>query len=183
MSERDERLKGITVASGATSTASFTDIVQTQLFHWTRAEESYAALKLRDGHHWGDYKPILVDLGQSLKDLFGQNRLGTSSYTPPLIYFISNTFPKERDWNLKTDDPDLYDHFVEFDRVYNDYGNHPDAAKNPLLASELTFDKLTDLMDTTQRVWKWILEKRAGGHPVPKTQLKEFHYRFKEVSQ
>ena len=163
------------VASAATSTAFCPGIVNPQLNHWIRARDSYNALRNRPSHDWGDYKLIVVDLGQSLKDLFGMNwEVVPGERTPFLRQYIDKTLPARKGWKLEVDAPTVYANFCAPDKVYNGLCNHLDAAKTSQIAEVLSYDTLSDFIESVRQVWMWVLKKRAGSEPIPEDQLVEF---------
>lgn len=85
----------ICVAATATTT-EYPRHVNVQLDLWKRAKNNFQALQSRSNHHSIDYKPIVNDLGQSLKDLFGLQHFSNGRRTPPLGKYVDKTLLKRK---------------------------------------------------------------------------------------
>lgn len=110
-----------------------------------------------------DMFEIVSKLGQSLTTLLGRGYTG-QGHTPALRTFIDTTFPTDKGWNLRTEDEDLYDDFVEFDDFYKDFVKHPDDQKLSRLPELLDRERLDEFIRTTQKMWSWYLDNYYNGN-------------------
>ncbi len=133
-------------------------IINIQLDCWIKANQLYQS------HLQSNTNDILVRvqiirlLGDSLTTLFGMNYHGSDSNTPSLLSYINNYFPNSMNWNLKTDNLNLYNEFIEFDNFHKNAIKHFDKRKISLL-SNLTINKVAEYIKITKNIWIWFLNK------------------------
>jgi len=172
----DDLIEAEKIAIAATSTALNPFIVNLQLEDWVEAKTKF--YNLRDGeYHWSEGTKIVNLLGNSLTTLFGMNN-SSQGNMPALLSFVKSNFYCKK-WNLKSENPELYQRFIELDDLHKDITKHMGQNKvekaKKLLAGK---DQLARQMETTRQIWIWFLQKRAGNKQIPPDQKTEFCDKF-----
>lgn len=142
-------------------------VINVQLNSWLEAKKKYMLLKNNINYNWGDFIPIIKELGDSLAYLFGIN-YDCNMRTPSLKKFISNSLP-QKGWDLKKDEPILFKDFERLDDYYKDISKHLNRLKVDKI-NALTVIDISRFMETTRRIWIWYLNKNYN-YKIPDEQL------------
>jgi hypothetical protein len=175
----DEKIQQGDIASAATMTAyhsTFPDgqtptKANFQLDEWLEAKRLFLEVSTLSSVNVGHLVPIVNRLGNSLTTLCGQ-QYRKSGRAPCLREYVDDYFPT-LGWHLASDDPALYQDFLILDSDHKKLTKHLTAAKITEL-SQLTYVRVRQHMDTTRRIWLWLLAK-LGGNRIPPDQ--ELHFR------
>lgn len=170
------KMKDYEFASVATAPISMPNqqemrVCNLQLNAWINARDKYKQIKDNENPNLDDMILTANLLGDSLTYLFGTN-YNINSKTPALKTLIEKFYPEDRDWNLKSDDINLYEHFIELDEFHKDITKHFNRTKTAK-ANELTKKKLEIFVETTKEIWIWFLKKYFNDD-IPSEQLTEF---------
>lgn len=160
------------MASASTNPCETQRLSNLQLKSWMDAKEKYNKLIKGNSNPASDDMILIVNLlGDSLTYLFGAN-YNQGERTPTLRYFIDKIFP-DREWDLESDNPNLYSRFCDLDEFHKDVSKHFSRNKIPKTMT-LTKQKLEEYMYTTKDIWLWFMDKHYSGK-IPEDQLLEFN--------
>lgn len=167
------------IAVAATGTSSdYPFAVNLQLDDWIEAKKKFSILS-RENYHWRNGIQIANIFGNSLTKLFGMH-YHSQGWTPALRRYVDEGF-FDKNWDLKADDPILYERFIALDEIHKDVTKHMAIAKIEKARKELeTLEQLARHMETTRGVCLWFLQKRAGDRTIPADQLIEFQESFEK---
>jgi len=176
MTIKSQKMKSYEFASVATAPISMPNqqemtVCNLQLKAWIDARDKYKKIKENENPNLDDMILTVNILGNSLTYLFGTN-YNKRHETPALKYLIDTFYPNDRHWELKSDNIDLYNSFIELDKYHKDITKHFNKTKTAT-ATELTKKKLEIFVETTKEIWIWFLGKFFDGD-IPKEQLAEF---------
>jgi hypothetical protein len=144
-------------------------VINPQLHFWKDAKKEYKAyldLIVNDEKHekdWAYPLSIILKLGISLTVLFGAGYTSKiDEDTPSLLKFIKCILP----WDLKEQNPILYNDFLKLDKAHKNLCKHYDRRKITELEN-IKVDILRKYMETTKEIWKWYMKNNNNGILTP----------------
>jgi len=145
-------------------------IVNLQLRYWIEAVEKFYNLHPHDYNEKTIEEGVLIInlLANSLSILGGMNDKTDNADSHFLLHFYSGYA-----WDLKEDEPKLYEVLVNLNKDYTKISKHMVKSRTELL-EDISYEKVKKYFETTRDIWKWVLKKEGA--------TKDIEYLFDDPS-